>query len=595
MTKRLTRAFFAAFLAPLLIGVASATDYFVDSQNGDDLAAGTSPETAWRTLGRVSDAKELQGGDVVKFKKGCVWRDGLQPRSGEVGKPILYTSYGEGEKPSFWRSTSLADPSCWLKEGENLWATRPRETRVLGPATLAIDIEKWGMHNEGNAKTKTSINDGTYRIEVLSAGTAPNHIQWTYAPFAVENGKQWRLSFEARANKPANYSVSFMKSGAPWSSYGATNGKTEIGEEFARYELDTTFIKTAEDGRVTFYFGKLEEGTVLEFRNFNVEEIEVDELQLTPDVGNIILDGNKAAFKKWTRDELTTQDDFMYDREDGRVWYYSEKNPADAHETLEAARMIHVINLSGVTDAVFDGLDLRYGAAHGFGGSGNQRCVIQNCDISWIGGGDQYLEGGKGRRTRFGNGIEFWSDAQDHKVLNNRIWEVYDAALTNQGSGVNVERNIVYVGNLIWNCEYSFEYWNRGPESKTQDIVFAGNACLDAGYGWGHVQRRDPNGRCLMIYSNEAQTTNFQIVGNYFVNATDSLVRNDKEWTPEEPKMENNIYWQDDESKPYALWHGKTYSGDEFEAYRQTIDGEKRGEKRKITREFIRERFPLPE
>ena len=79
MTKRLTRAFLAAFLAPLLIGVVSATDYFVDSQNGDDLAAGTSPETAWRTLGRVSDAKELQGGDVVKFKKGCVWRDGLQP------------------------------------------------------------------------------------------------------------------------------------------------------------------------------------------------------------------------------------------------------------------------------------------------------------------------------------------------------------------------------------------------------------------------------------------------------------------------------------------------------------------------------------
>lgn len=595
MTKRLTRAFLAAFLAPILVGVASATDYFVDSQNGDDLAAGTSPETAWRTLGRVSEAKELQGGDVVKFKKGCVWRDGLQPRSGEVDKPIIYTSYGEGEKPSFWRSTSLADPSFWTKEGENLWATRPRETRVLGPATLAIDIGKWGMHNEGDAKTKTSIEDGTYRIEVLHAGTAPNHIQWTYAPFAVENGKQWRLSFEARANKPANYSVSFMKSGAPWSSYGVTNGKTEIGEEFARYELDTTFLKTAEDGRVTFYFGKLEEGTVLEFKNFKVEEIEIDELLLTPDVGNIILDGNKAAFKKWTRDELTTQDDFMYDREDGRVWYFSEKNPAEAHETLEAARMIHVINLSGVKDAVFDDLDLRYGAAHGFGGSGNQRCVIQNCDISWIGGGDQYLEGAKGRRTRFGNGIEFWSDAQDHKVLNNRIWEVYDAALTNQGSGVNVERNIVYAGNLIWNCEYSFEYWNRGPESKTKDIFFAGNACLDAGYGWGHVQRRDPNGRCLMIYSNEAQTTNFQIVGNYFVNATDSLVRNDKEWTPEEPMMESNIYWQDDESKPYALWHGKTYSGDEFDAYRQTIDGEKRGEKRKITREYIRERYPLPE
>ena len=95
--------------------------------------------------------------------------------------------------------------------------------------------------------------------------------------------------------------------------------------------------------------------------------------------------------------------------------------------------------------------------------AGPQRhLVIRDCDVSWIGGGHQTTLP-DGTPVRFGNGIEFWENAHDILVEGCRIWEIYDAALTNQGSRDNAKLNITYRDNVIWNSEYSFEFWNRGP------------------------------------------------------------------------------------------------------------------------------------
>ena len=414
---------------------------------------------------------------------------------------------------------------------------------------------KWSFHQEGQAQAtlrKSDSNADSYEFRINASGAASNSIQWFNSSFPIEKGRAYRVSFTARSNKPLSFPIALMKSGAPWSSYGAVvRQQLSIGEEPSRQEVVFSATSSAEDARVTFYLGKAPVDATFSFSDFAVEEVEVDALELAPDVGNIILDGKKAAYKRWTKEDLQAQDDFWYDRDSGRVFYYSKENPATLYSSIEAAVMRHVIDLSGVHDAVFDNLDLRYGAAHGFGGSGNARVRISNCDISWIGGGDQYAEGGAGRRVRFGNGIEFWSNAHDHLVENCRIWEVYDAALTNQGSGENAQINITYRNNLIWNCEYSFEYWNRDEKSRTENIVFTDNICLRAGYGWGHEQRPDKNGRCLMFYSNTAQTKNFVVRGNVFADATDSLVRSDIDWVPEQPEIDQNQYWQSNSDLPY--------------------------------------------
>ena len=151
-----------------------------------------------------------------------------------------------------------------------------------------------------------------------------------------------------------------------------------------------------------------------------------------------------------------------------------------------------------------------------------------------------------------------------------RLWEIYDAALTNQGSGTNVERRLTYRRNVIWNCEYSFEYWNRGPESITEDILFEQNICVDAGYGWGHVQRPDKNGRHLMIYQNTAKTDRFIIRNNIFYNAKDSVLRIDSDMR-NALTMENNVYWQPAD-KDFMFWLTRTrYKTEQFAEYQSDL------------------------
>ena len=77
-----------------------------------------------------------------------------------------------------------------------------------------------------------------------------------------------------------------------------------------------------------------------------------------------------------------------------------------------------------------------------------------------------------GRRypVRFGNGIEFWGHCRNNLVERNRLWQIYDAALTSQTLGSPLpEHDIVWRDNVVWQAEYSFEYWN-GAGSKTANI-----------------------------------------------------------------------------------------------------------------------------
>ena len=128
---------------------------------------------------------------------------------------------------------------------------------------------------------------------------------------------------------------------------------------------------------------------------------------------------------------------------------------------------------------------------------------------------------GGGRHVRFGNGIEFWATAHDNLVERRCLWEIYDAALTNQSSGPKTpQHNITYRNNVIWNSEYSFEYWNRPEDSETHDIYFLHNTCVNAGYGWGHAQRPDPSGCHLRFYSSPARARNIVVCDNIFDGAT---------------------------------------------------------------------------
>jgi hypothetical protein len=94
--------FFRCLVVPALVALAPmlpAAVYHVDSARGDDSAAGTQPDKAWRSLEKVN-ATVLKPGDQVLFKAGGRWSGQLRPvGSGDKDALITIGRYGEGPLP----------------------------------------------------------------------------------------------------------------------------------------------------------------------------------------------------------------------------------------------------------------------------------------------------------------------------------------------------------------------------------------------------------------------------------------------------------------------------------------------------------------
>lgn len=291
------------------------------------------------------------------------------------------------------------------------------------------------------------------------------------------------------------------------------------------------------------------------------------------DVGNIIFnEGESVGVKKWSQEDLKQQGDYWYNRETKQVTLYCPKNPASIFASIELALNRHIITVIGKSYITFEDLALRYGAAHGIGSSNTHHTVIRRCDLSFIGGGHQFTTE-DGRPVRFGNGIEFWANAHNHLVEKCRLWEIYDAAVTNQNNAPNVKQyNITYRQNLIWNCEYSFEYWNRPESSLTYNVYFDNNTCVNAGYGWGHNQRPDPSGRQLCFYSSPAPAHDIFLRNNIFFEARANAFYAPG-WPADAVKklnLDHNCWYQ--RSGTMILLQSQTFTVEHFGSYQTTLN-----------------------
>jgi hypothetical protein len=81
------------------VGGGPSPTYYVDSMNGSDSAAGTTPDKAWKTLATL-DGKVFKPGDVVAFRRGGTYPGKLTiSQSGTEQSPILFTAYDAGALP----------------------------------------------------------------------------------------------------------------------------------------------------------------------------------------------------------------------------------------------------------------------------------------------------------------------------------------------------------------------------------------------------------------------------------------------------------------------------------------------------------------
>jgi hypothetical protein len=259
-----------------------------------------------------------------------------------------------------------------------------------------------------------------------------------------------------------------------------------------------------------------------------------DKLTVTPtetlgsDVGNIIL-GNEVScgIKVWNKTDLDIEGEFWYDTSTSRVYFYTSKgNPANYYQTIEIATARSNVNGTARSYLVFESLDFRYGGSGGIGFQGYgtgasyaypKEITIRDVDVSFVGGAK--LSG----TTRAGNGIGFWCGARNIIVERCKISQCYDSGLSPQGNldGHSCQ-NFYFRNNIFDKNEQSFEMWQSGT-SSISNLYFENNTCMNAGFGWSHSQRPDPNGVHILFwgFASTVTITNFQIRNNVFINVKD--------------------------------------------------------------------------
>ena len=116
-------------LALLFALPAWSATYYVDCAASGDSGAGTSTAAAWKTIGRVNGAR-FNPGDSILFKRGCTWREKLEPPSaGASGNPITFGAYGTGANPVISGADLIVG---WtLDSGSVYWATLAADPGIL--------------------------------------------------------------------------------------------------------------------------------------------------------------------------------------------------------------------------------------------------------------------------------------------------------------------------------------------------------------------------------------------------------------------------------------------------------------------------------
>jgi len=236
---------------------------------------------------------------------------------------------------------------------------------------------------------------------------------------------------------------------------------------------------------------------------------------ISVDVGNIILNTESfVGVKKFDKTDLILQDQFFYDAANDVLYIYSVGNPATKYTDVKACLSTHIVLMYPKSYVTIENISIKYGGAHGIQVTNSHHVTIRNCDVSWIGGGAHGDAPG-----RYGNGIEMYFNANDILIESCKVWECFDAAVSNQYADNQLDinqYNITYRNNQIWNCEYSYEYFNRSSTGTTHDVSFINNTCYNAGGGWGHSQRSSSTGYHLRLAELPPTISNFIIRNNIF-------------------------------------------------------------------------------
>lgn len=286
-----------------------------------------------------------------------------------------------------------------------------------------------------------------------------------------------------------------------------------------------------------------------------IENVWVYSQILYEDIGNIVFDGTTNARKIYRSEETDgrcldshtgqefytwkdlTEDMSFYHEADAKIYLKCEAgNPGELFEEIWLVPKKAVIRVGKNNHVTIDNLHLAY-ANFGISSIENEGLTVQNCEFSWIGGciqkGPGEYSASRTFPTPYGNGVEVYGgEITNYTVDNCYFWQIYDAAMTNQGSGsdkIAVE-NVRYTNNVVEKAVYAIEIFHRESEqAKAENSVngiYIENNILRMGGGFGHFARPDQEVTALIrngkLINN---TTNYVVSNNIFDRSMSKIIQ----------------------------------------------------------------------
>lgn len=189
-----------SFVTPIYTG--SGYTYYIDSEGGNDMNSGKSPDTPWQTLSKIY-TNTFGPGETILLKRGGVWtgeKGEYFKVEGESNNPVVISTYGRGKKPVISGITPLPGwdkPASWesVSGFTNVWKFHSKEVNpgrlwlnkveVLQAAMLA-DVgrvnkqgtkEWWyyGKVKKYDGNTKGVSCDGDLVFYLYSEGNPATH------------------------------------------------------------------------------------------------------------------------------------------------------------------------------------------------------------------------------------------------------------------------------------------------------------------------------------------------------------------------------------------------------------------------------------
>jgi len=219
---------------------------------------------------------------------------------------------------------------------------------------------------------------------------------------------------------------------------------------------------------------------------------------ISSEVCNLWFGGDAFGILKYTYEELGRQGDFYYtgsgrsnngglgESADQSLYLYSEKEPCEIYSTLTASLYGKRALATAQNHVIFSGLYFFIGGVHGFAGTDCVGIRISDCNFFGIGGAVWKKE----RRICFGNGVEFWHNARNVSLSDNRFDQIYDSCFTHQGCTPDATPDGVTVSGNVFRHYGMAAYEIR--DRVTARTLFRNNLCEGAGEGFSTAEGDRP-------------------------------------------------------------------------------------------------------